>query len=795
MRNLLLASLLLAALAACRMKNDPKVDPASVTCAAVGSGCSDHGDCCSYACLTGACIANVVPGGVCRTSDDCDLSMTCVSGHCQPGATCRPNVRNPSDPTTSPGDVCSYNNQCCTGNCVGENTSTYPPVDGRCYAETAPTVELGGPFTVPYFATTTLRAAVTDPDPEQTFYYAWDAVTVPTGATLAGWTSSLITTDKNGSVPVFLSAKGTYVIRVRVADGPSTQRQRFTATDTVVLVAENYAPVVDADPTHLPTTALRNTDVQLVGAVSDPNGTATPVSCAWYAKPPGQAELATPIASWTNCPASPTTVFRSPITGPQGAWEFRLVASDGELSTSAYRTITFVNAAPVALACAYECVTPPAGATAGIRAGNVGALGAARTQIPLHGSATDANADQTTTGFTFEWTLDTPAESSSLIAGAPLGSGNGPTGPGLPFAGMLEPDVAGTYVVRLHVEDGWGATAEATVPVVVGPYLRPLQPLDGTTQLPTGLIIDAAYHHGASAADDRLVFATETPTGATYRLWALDPASLPTSATPYVEFTGRPAAIAVKPDGNDATVATTSNWFTVSLSGTLTLGTVNPFGPGWSGTTTDILYASRKYAVSSTGAVHELGPSASSNTSAQACTQTACNVTGTRGTSGGSYVWLVSGGELRRYLGKANGNLEPDLAFASGLTGTSDVWASADDGGGRDVFAATGTVFDGALLTAADALPSAARHVDSVAPGGVRSGVMVSSDGSRVIDLNASWDDTGRTIVLPRVGHLGTGYPLEAVYAFVRSDGAARYLVLRSKGTVAGSARWYLLKD
>ena len=63
--------------------------------------------------------------------------------------------------------------------------------------------------------------------------------------------------------------------------------------------------------------------------------------------------------------------------------------------------------------------------------------------------------------------------------------------------------------------------------------------------------------------------------------------------------------------------------------------------------------------------------------------------------------------------------------------------------------------------------------------------------GTTVQRLDGSYAGAG-ALAIPRVGYLGTGYPGEAVFAFVRSDGSARYVVLRA--TVAGAVRWYLAR-
>src|SRR5512133_1029865 len=111
MRTLALALSLGVALTGCRIKKDPTYEPAAQTCGPVTHSCTDHSGCCSWACVQGSCIANTTAGGICRTSDDCNYTLTCVNGRCLPGYTCQPTV----------GDTCTSNNDCCSGNCLGEN--------------------------------------------------------------------------------------------------------------------------------------------------------------------------------------------------------------------------------------------------------------------------------------------------------------------------------------------------------------------------------------------------------------------------------------------------------------------------------------------------------------------------------------------------------------------------------------------------------------------------------------------------------------------------------------------------
>jgi hypothetical protein len=793
MKKLLLASLAVASIAGCRIERDPSYDSVASACSPVGSACGGNASCCSYACFAGACVANTVPNGLCRTSDDCTFTMSCVSGRCQPGAVC-----------SNPGVGCTSNNACCSGNCVGFDGFASPPVPGTCTPNTAPVVELGGPYTEPYYATTTLHATVTDPNPGDVMYYRWDVVSAPSTANLAGWTSSLATPS------VFLRAKGTYQFRVTVRDGPTTQAGRLSAQDTMILTAVNLAPVVHADPLHLPTTALRNVSFTLSGSVVDPNGDpAMPVSCAWYARPPGGAETLIWSSGATPCPASPALSFQTPIDSAEGDWAFRLFASDGELDASDVRTVTVVNAPPVAVACAFECATPPVGGVTSIRVGNLGPPGGTTPPVPLQGRATDANLDETTAGFGWEWFLEARPPGSTRVLGSSLGAGAGP-GPA-PYAGALDPDVAGTYLVRLHVDDGRGGTADDTVHVVVEPWIRPLFELDGYTGLPVGDVVDAAYFHAASAAADRLVFAARA--GGSPWLYRLDPESLQTTFGASAPLGADASCVGLSVDGGTALVggrtldALGSPVFLRVTLGTMSPSAPNAFGAGWSGYAMDLVDAGgREFAVSSTGVVHRLvssGVGTSNTSTAATCangtTCTAAQIAGTRAVATSDHLWLLnplaSPAALRHFPVRPNGDLDGPT-FASGLGSPTDLWLSAVRSTSQDVALSSGVTESldtvNGTLAAGPSLPFPVRHLDTISPSGVlQGGVAVSAAGTRVDRLDGSYASAG-TLPIPRIGYHGTGYPGEAVYAFVRSDGSARYVLLRAG--VAGAARWYLAR-
>jgi hypothetical protein len=521
--------------------------------------------------------------------------------------------------------------------------------------------------------------------------------------------------------------------------------------------------------------------------VSDPNGTATPVSCSWFAKPPGQPEISTPIQSWSSCPASPGTIYTTPIAGPQGVWEFRLEASDGELTTSAVRRVDVVNAAPVAQACAYECVVPPAGGVPSIRVGNLGPGGQPAPSIPLHGSATDANGDVGTSGFTWEWRLDSAPAGSSLAAGLLLGSNAGVHAP--PFDGVLDPDVAGTYVVRLHVDDGWSGTNDSTVPVRVEPYLRPLFPVDGGTALPFGgEIPDASYAH----ATDRIAFiGAEDSSGGAPRVWLLDPEGSPTTDIPSANLAHPAVSLSVDPTGTSGVVGEASYFERVSLSTTPSASNLT-----FLGFTPNVVLdtGNREYALAPNGQIYDI--SASGTFSLASC-NTGDTCVGTRGAAAANVLWLLdeATGFLRRYDVPPSSKLSQS-ASASGLGAAANVWASATYGGARDVVASTSARFSDtgtALTLTSPGLPFALRHLDTTAVGTDIRGVVVSSAGDEVRTIGAGWAaPAASALALPSVGYLGTGYPTTARYAFVRTDGSRNYVVLRV--LVAGKYRWYLAR-
>ncbi len=736
--RLLLAIALPAALAACEIGGGTKTSPAAANCSPAGNACAAHADCCSYGCELGVCARNPVAGGVCKTSDDCDWTMTCVNGACAPGAVCRYDA-----------DVCTYDNACCSGNCVTPS--------GTCAPNHPPTIDLGGNRTVPYYRSMTLAATVADPDGD-TLLYGWTLVSGPPGNGLGAWTSNA------ASPTVFLDVPGAYLFRLAVTDGPQTQRNRLTSQADVTLTAVNEPPVVSAGA-DVPS-QLRNVAVTLTGSVSDPNGAASVVSCAWYQTPPGGAETA--VATFAVCPASPSYAFTPPLAGPEGDWTFRLLASDGALAASASRVVHVVNGAPTA-------------AAGPDRVGNLGAPGQTAPAVPLVGSGTDPNQDS----LSYAWAVSAvSAPGSAWTVGAPVGSTASTT---------FVPDKVGTYTLRLRVDDGWGGTADDFVTVTAEPYLRPLLPADGSG-LPRGEIAAAAY----AKAGERIVMVGTDRSGASpaYRLWILDPTSQ--SAPVAVALGAEPSCLALSPDQSEALVGelgarwqrVTGLGATPSASAVFTL----PFEAN------DLVHAgTRAYAVGTSGSVYELLLSTGAYAPAQCQNCGSITwpdaLTGNRGigalqqqpVSTGA-VWLLdtSADTLSRYDVKANGNLDR-TAFATGLALADRLWLSAD---GLDLVLGNGKIHVAATLAAeTPQFLITLLHFDSSVVSTALQGITFGSPGSSLTLFSTGYTAAGG-LAIPQVGVAGTGFPPSARFAFVRGDGQGHSAVV--KATVSGADRYYL---
>ena len=245
--------------------------------------------------------------------------------------------------------------------------------------------------------------------------YAWTFTSKPggSGATLSS--ASVVN-------PTFTAdVSGSYVLTLVVNDG-----QVDSAPDTVTITASvaNAAPVANAGPDQSVTTG---TAVTLNGsASSDADG--DPLTYAWtFTKPAGSSAV---LSSATA--ANPT--FTADVAG---SYVLTLVVNDGQIdsapdtvSVTAY--VPNTNAPPVANAGINQSVT-------------TGAV------VTLDGSgSSDANGDP----LTYFWSFASrPAGSNAFLSSA---TAVHPT---------FTPDVAGSYILSLVVNDGQVDSAPDTVTI------------------------------------------------------------------------------------------------------------------------------------------------------------------------------------------------------------------------------------------------------------------------------------------------------------------------------------------
>ncbi len=232
--------------------------------------------------------------------------------------------------------------------------------------------------------------------------YSWAFTSLPTGstATLGASTSS---------TPTFVpDLSGLYVVQLSVSDGSLTSS---SVTVAVNATTTNTAPAANAG---LPQNVLTGSLVTLDGSLStDANGDALTYSWSITSKPTGS--LATLVGGNS---ARPTFTADT-----DGTYSVALVVGDGQLSSTP-ATVTIAaataNVAPVA----------NAGANQNVLTGSTVTLSGA--------GSTDANGD----ALTYLWTI------SSKPSGSTVG------GQATTQTATFTPDVDGTYVISLVVNDG-----------------------------------------------------------------------------------------------------------------------------------------------------------------------------------------------------------------------------------------------------------------------------------------------------------------------------------------------------
>jgi hypothetical protein len=277
-------------------------------------------------------------------------------------------------------------------------------------ANTAPTANAGPDQTVAAGSVVTLNGGASSDAEGAPLTFSWSLITRPAGSTA-------VLSGANSVTPTFTADRsGTYVAQLIVNDGSLS-----SAPDTVTIDTSNVPPVANAGPDQV---VPAGSVVVLDGsASSDADG--QPLTYAW---------------SFTSRPSGSTAALSnansiSPafVADRSGTYVVQLIVSD--LTTSSVPdtvTITTQNAAP----------TADAGPDSSVDVGEAVLLDGAGSSDP------DGNP------LTYSWS----------ITSAPSGSTATLTNPASATP-SLTPDVAGTYTIRLIVNDGSLSSAPDTVTV------------------------------------------------------------------------------------------------------------------------------------------------------------------------------------------------------------------------------------------------------------------------------------------------------------------------------------------
>jgi hypothetical protein len=658
-RRLSILALLASALTACQLGGSTTHSSASDACKPVGAACDSDASCCSFGC-DGVCVANPLPGGMCKTTDDCGYAqtgtppyfgttkMTCKAGACTTANVCRDDA-----------DVCTYDDQCCAGNCMGS---------GHCGPNHPPFIDLGPDrFDVPYTKLVTLTpVSVGDPDGDA-LIYGWTLVSKPA-------TSVAALSSATAATPTFTPDKpGDYVVSVVVTDGIAPRPNRLTATDTLTLHVANTVPVVNAGPdvAH----ASRNVLQNLYGTVSDPDG--DPLTCTWKVRAPGGTDQI--VQGPTTCLAAFNSAFTPSGGAPvEGDWIATLEVTDGVHTVTDTATFTCVNDPPVAIAGTDQIW-------------NIGVTPVQNPTVPLAGAFTDLNGDAASS---WAWSVIS-APAGSAINTATLTNGATQNA-------SFVADKEGRYVLQVEVCDRAASCGTDSVNVDV---------LHAIREFADGRVVRATdYAHAA----DKIAIAGEAPAGSGV-VWLYDVVA--NTETP-ASLDGVPTSVAVAPDGTYAVAANSYSVWVVKFSTTTTVTKLT----NSAGSVGNIALApGRNQAFlfpASTGTVYRFDyVNANTSTTLTTCTASGLVVSGMRGRADkeSANLFVLGSSSLTRYGIANNGNFALSYG-ASASTYSTDFWVSQSS---AYLFTSSGGVWVASTLAQATPLGISPSFLDSLSDGRV----------------------------------------------------------------------------
>jgi PKD repeat protein len=260
-----------------------------------------------------------------------------------------------------------------------------------------------------------------DPDGDP-LTYGWQMISLPAGSTA-------LLDNPTSSTPSFLADQvGQYVIQLTLNDG---WLDSFPDDVVVISTTTNAPPVAFAGYDQ---TVSRNAMISLDGSGSyDPDN--NPLSYNWsiVSRPQGST-------SQFDDPASPTPRI---LADREGDYVFRLVVYDGQLYSDPHTVVV-------------QAVNDPPIANAGPdKDGVVG------VPVTLNGSgSSNPNGDP----LTYQWSVESAPSGSTATISNPTS-----------VTPTFTPDLPGTYMIQLVVNDGWVSSAPDTVRIeVIQPNQNPV---------------------------------------------------------------------------------------------------------------------------------------------------------------------------------------------------------------------------------------------------------------------------------------------------------------------------------